>query len=131
MPMHQLFEKGSRMSHQPPIPEAAQSPYPREEPPHTHVELPPLVESGGEPSISHRARTFLSEVTDRAEDTRAIVGVGAAIALGVAATVAALLLARRRAPAPSSPKGRPAAKSVAKRAGATTPRAKQTIGEAS
>ena len=88
------------MSYEPPIPEAARSPYP--------LQLPPISETGsaqaasppsvagseaktpeGEDSLATRAR----ETFDRVKESR--YGLGAAIGIGSAALLAAVLFARR------------------------------------
>ena len=69
------------MSHQPPLPEAAQSPYPIEEPPHEHVE-------GSE---ALKAVREIAEAKQRWSPSARQLGMGAAIGVGSAAIVAGLL----------------------------------------
>ncbi len=71
------------MSHNPPIPEAAQPPYPIEEPPHAHAEA-----EGGE--ALQVAKDIADAKQRRAASARQI-GMGAAIGIGSAAIVAGLL----------------------------------------
>jgi hypothetical protein len=69
------------MSHNPPIPEAAQSPYPIEEAPHEH-------EEGGE---ALKAVKQLAQAKERWSPSARQLGMGAAIGIGSAAIVAGLL----------------------------------------
>ena len=69
------------MSHQPPIPEAAQSPFPIEEAPHAH----------GEGSEALQAVKQLAEARQRWSPNARQIGMGAAIGIGSAAIVAGLL----------------------------------------
>ncbi|RYD51556.1 MAG: hypothetical protein EOP60_10765 [Sphingomonadales bacterium] len=69
------------MSHTPPVPEAAQSIYPIEEPPHAHDE-------GGE---ALKAARELTEAKARRSASARQIGMGAAIGIGSAAIVAGLL----------------------------------------
>ncbi|HEX8301755.1 hypothetical protein [Sphingomonas sp.] len=68
------------MSHQPPVPAANQSPYPIQEPPHEHV--------GGE---ALQAAKEIAESKKRWSPSAREIGMGAAIGVGSAAIVAALL----------------------------------------
>jgi len=98
------------MSHTPPVPDANQSPFPIEEAPHPEPALPPLAAANdSEPaSLKDRARELIDQVPNVDVDSRTLVGIGAAIALGAAATVAAVFFTRR---SPSrAPKKRAAAK---------------------
>lgn len=72
------------MSHKPPVPEAAQSPYPIEEAPHAHDE-------GGE---ALKAARELVEAKKRWSPTAKQIGLGAAVGIGSAAIVAGLLFWR-------------------------------------
>jgi hypothetical protein len=69
------------MSHTPPVPEAAQSPYPVQEPPHEHHE-------GGEALQAAKAIALAKE---RWSPNARQIGMGAAIGIGSAAIVAGLL----------------------------------------
>ncbi len=77
------------MSHQPPIPEAARSPYPLQPPPIAHREDDERAadDSANEDDAEQRSWG------DRARDNK--VGIGAAVGIGSAALVAALLFTRR------------------------------------
>lgn len=111
------------MSHESPIPEAARSPYPLHPEPITHDEPVPAKEN---PSAKRQAA--LSEVTqpenetedetwadqaretfDRVKDSR--VALGAAVGIGSAALLAALLFARRG----KSNESRPVAREAVRR----------------
>jgi hypothetical protein len=99
------------MSHEPPIPEAARSPYPLQPAPLAEREVPAPVEAqnGEEPAPAAEALQPADEEswTDRARDTvsrvgetvaqvgATKVGIGAAIGIGSAAVVAAVMFARR------------------------------------
>ena len=90
------------MSHEPPIPEAARSPYP--------LQPPPMPDDGSEASAGGTARSAESGETEAAEEDQSWSGrareafdqakeskvaIGAAIGIGSAALLAALLYARR------------------------------------
>lgn len=84
------------MSHQPPVPEANQSPYPLQEPPHLHAQTASEADDEGAADRSPANGHLADLLEDLPElSGRTIVAVGGAIALGVAATVGALLFARR------------------------------------
>jgi hypothetical protein len=77
------------VSHEPPPPDASQAPYPIAEPPH-----PPQLAAANDaepPELKARVE-FVPNVD---VDSRTIVSIGAAIALGAAATVAAVFFTRR------------------------------------
>lgn len=108
------------MSHEPPVPEHNRSPYPIAEPPHQprdHAAIHPGDEdedSGS--SLADRASAFLHDVPSLSG--RTVIGIGGAIALGVAATVGALLFAQRKPRSPArrarraaTPKARKSAQS--------------------
>lgn len=78
------------MSHEPPVPAANRSPYPIVEPPHDHQATTPAEDKAKAPAPAEIG-------------SGTIIRLGAAVALGVGATVAALLFARR-SPAPAKPK---------------------------
>lgn len=81
------------MSHQPPVPQGNQSPYPIQEPPHTHTQA---VEPDTAPERSPADGQLANLFDDLPElSGRTIVAVGGAIAIGVVATIGALWLARR------------------------------------
>jgi hypothetical protein len=107
------------MSHEPPLPDAARSPYPLQEPSlasrddasasRKSLAAPDAEPSGdrngGDTSLADRAR----ETFDRVKDSK--YGLGAAVGIGSAALLAALLFARRgskpgRAPAESASRPR-------------------------
>ena len=69
------------MSHNPPIPEAAQSPYPIEEAPHEHAD-------GAE---ALQVAKDIAEAKQRRAASARQIGMGAAIGIGSAAIVAGLL----------------------------------------
>lgn len=69
------------MSHQPPVPEANQSPYPIEEAPHEH-------DSGSEALNTLRE---IAQAKQRWSPSSRQIGMGAAIGIGSAAIVAGLL----------------------------------------
>jgi len=104
------------MSHEPPVPSANQSPYPIDEAPHPDVALPPLsaANDAEPPSLKERAQGLADYVPNVDVDGRTLVGIGAAIALGAAATVAAVFFSRR-GPSPS-PRKRAAARPRARKA---------------
>lgn len=86
------------MSHEPPVPEHNRSPYPIAEPPHQPrdhaAHHPGDDDEGSELSLADRASAFLQDIPSLSG--RTVIGVGGAIALGVAATVGALLFAQRK-----------------------------------
>ena len=76
------------MTHSPPVPAGNVSPYPLQEAPHVHAAPPPAVMDDQEDDA-------------RQDHMNTLLGVGAAVVLGVGATVAALWFAARKpAPAP-------------------------------
>ena len=76
------------MTHSPPVPAGNVSPYPLQEAPHAHVAPPPVATDDDEDEA-------------REDHANTLLGVGAAVVLGVGATVAALWFAARKpAPAP-------------------------------
>lgn len=90
------------MSHEPPIPEAARSPYPLQPPPlpDERPEAPAggseRSAEGGEAGAPEEDRSWTGrarEAFEQAKESR--VAVGAAIGIGSAALLAALLYARR------------------------------------
>ena len=82
------------MSKKPPVPAANQSPYPIEEPPHEHVEENETVAAVRE----------MKEAKARWQPDATQLGVGAAIGVGSAAVVAALLFWRGNRKEPSKKK---------------------------
>lgn len=98
------------MTHTPPVPEANQSPYPIEEAPHQHADLPPVqATSEADPeSLKQRAEALVEKVGDFGAENRTIAGIGAAIALGAIATVTAILFTRRTPAKPAPAKRRQA-----------------------
>ena len=104
------------MSHEPPVPGASQSPYPIDEAPHPDVVLPPLsaANDAEPPGLKERAQGLVEYVPNVDVDARTLVGIGAAIALGAAATVAAVFFTRRRTS--STPRKRAAARPRARKA---------------
>lgn len=97
------------MSHEPPVPGASQSPYPIAEPPHPDIELPPLAAANdsGPAGLRERAHELADDVRNLDVDGRTLVGIGAAIALGAAATVAAVFFSRRSPPSPARKQAAP------------------------
>jgi hypothetical protein len=89
------------MAHEPPIPEQNQSPYPIPEAPH-HSSSQPAPRVAKDDSDG----AMLEELPGLSG--RTIVGIGAAITLGVAATIGALLFAQKRAPAEARARRKPA-----------------------
>jgi hypothetical protein len=92
----------SSMSHEPPIPEAARSPYPLQPPPLPHDESDAAAgetarsAEGGEAEASEEGQSWTGrarEAFDQAKESK--VAIGAAIGIGSAALLAALLYARR------------------------------------
>lgn len=90
------------MSHEPPIPEAARSPYPLQPPPLPHDESDAAAgetarsAEGGEAEASEEGQSWAGrarEAFDQAKESK--VAIGAAIGIGSAALLAALLYARR------------------------------------
>ena len=90
------------MSHEPPIPEAARSPYPQQTPPSSgDASEAPAGESGTAAEArqaggSEESRSWSGrarEAMDQAKDSK--VAIGAAIGIGSAALLAALLYSRR------------------------------------
>lgn len=90
------------MTHQPPIPDAATSPYPLHPEPVQGGQpaLPPVQEAGPAPKTEGVSTTML--------------GVGAAIGIGAAAAVG-LIYARRSRKAPAKPKAKTSGDNKAKR----------------
>ncbi|MES2986594.1 MAG: hypothetical protein V4808_01685 [Pseudomonadota bacterium] len=106
------------MTHEPPVPDANKSPYPIDELPHPQVDLPPVAEASGTEttSLKQRAEEVIETVSDLATENRSIASIGAAIALGAVATVAAILFARRSPTKPTpAQRKRPAAKPRARK----------------
>jgi hypothetical protein len=112
------------MQYEPPVPEASQSPYPIQEAPHVPAPLPPRAASRGTADSKKAGGTKIARI-------------GAAIAIGVGATLAAVLALRHRgSTAPSRPAGTGAmrvAKRTVTRKPATLPstQAKQPTPQAS
>ena len=76
------------MTHSPPVPAGNVSPYPLQEAPHVHAAPPPVAADADDDDA-------------RDDHTNTLLGVGAAVVLGVGATVAALWFAARKpVPAP-------------------------------
>lgn len=126
------------MSHEPPIPDAARSPYPLQPPPiaslHPETELDRSVagqgaDHAGEPAYNDVGDTLV----DRARDTfdrlkESKYGLGAAIGIGSAALLAAVLYARRgsksdRSTAKAAARPRRTARAVSGATGGTKPAA--------
>lgn len=100
------------MSHEPPIPEAARSPYPLQPAPIVDREAPApvqaekgedhaaaveVVQSADEPTWTDRARETVDRVRESVGWLReSKVGLGAAVGVGAAAVLAAVTLAHRR-----------------------------------
>ena len=110
------------MSHQPPIPEASQSPYPIKEPPHH-----PVADAGDDgrkagDDEGGSLETFADRLDDIGLDTKAAIGIGAAVGLGAIAGIAALLFSAFGKREPESAAAS-AAKKPAPRAKATKPAA--------
>lgn len=120
------------MSHQPPIPEAAQSPYPLQPEPIADRETPAPVQSqteeaampaaevlqpANEESWADRARGTIDQVRETVDRAGAAkVGLAAAVGIGSAAVLAAVMFTRRRGSAepakrPSEAQGKGGAKS--------------------
>jgi len=93
------------MTHTPPLPEAATSPYPIEEAPHEHPTGP-----NGEPI--HFATAEELEPARLTTEAKALIGVAAALALG---TVGALAAALFRKPKAAAPKRRTARKTASRK----------------
>ena len=125
------------MSHEPPIPDAARSPYPLQPPP---IASPDIPEAGSDRSGGGQQAVYADEprsnargdtLVDRARDTfdrvkESRYGLGAAIGIGSAALLAAVLYARRGSKADRSPAGtasrpRRTARAEPKARGAVTP----------
>jgi hypothetical protein len=111
------------MSHEPPIPEAARSPYPLHPEPIAHDETPAPENSTvqQQAASSEAARPAnetwadqARETFDRVKDSK--VALGAAVGIGSAALLAALLFARRG----KSNESRPVAREAVRRRRKTT-----------
>lgn len=112
------------MSHEPPVPEHNRSPYPMAEPPHQprdHAVNHPGEDEDSELSLADRASAFLQDIPSLSG--RTVIGVGGAIALGVAATVGALLFAQRK---PRSPVGGTRRTAASKARRSSQPRSQKT-----
>ena len=80
------------MSHQPPIPQASQSPYPIKEAPHHPVaETSDEGGTGAETAEASSLDSFAERLDDIGLDTKAAIGIGAVVGVGAIAAVAALL----------------------------------------
>lgn len=85
------------MTHTPPIPAGNTSPYPLHEPPHVRPTLPP---------VAARDAADADAGNGAGGETKTLLGIGAALVLGVGATVAALWFAGRGNKAPVAKRGR-------------------------
>lgn len=95
------------MTHQRPLPDAAQSPYPLHPAPHDETSEPAFFTKGTHHEEDDRSRYTLADRFSLPDGLSLnVIGMGAAIGLGVAAIAGALLYGRRRAKA--SPTPRPA-----------------------
>jgi Protein of unknown function (DUF3606) len=88
---------GTRMTHQPPIPEAATSPYP------LHPEPIPEEQELAAEQAQAKAEADAKKAESRSATARTAVGVGAAIGAG-AAVVTGIIYARRRAEKSGTPR---------------------------
>lgn len=79
------------MTYQPPIPEASQSPYPIEEPPHS----PAIDAFGLDRDDEAESFSFAGFLDGIGLDTRTAIGIGAAVGLGAIAGISALFLSSR------------------------------------
>ena len=82
------------MTDLPPLPEAAQAPYPIQEPPHEHPTGP-----NGEP-LHFAMDADEPEPTRLTTEAKALLGVAAALALGAVTAIAATFFRRQPKPAP-------------------------------
>jgi len=96
------------MTQTPPIPEAGQSPYPIEEPPHQHLTGP-----SGEPL--HFADAVQEEHGRLTREAMALLGVAAAIGIGAIGALASMAYRRMAKPAKRTAKAkRPPARKAAR-----------------